>query len=189
VEAELRERFSTSRANVRNALAHLTVEGLVERIQNSGARVRAVSLHEAVEIAEVQMVLEAMCAAKAAEYATDDDRGALRDVSAKMREAASSGDVLTCSDLNRRLHALVLVMSRQSIACAVLERLRGFRHQFRLDMNSGRPNAYLPQHLAIIDALCTGDPDAAETAMRTHLRSVVEALREVEKSRPRYAKA
>ena len=191
VEAELSEQFSASRASVRSALAELATEGLVERIQNRGARVRAVSLDEAVEITEVRMALEGLCAAKAAEHATEDDRDALRDLGAKMKVAVSSGDVLGYSELNRRLHAHVLAMSGQRTACAVLERLHGqnVRRQFRLAMHPGRPQVSLPQHLAIIDALCAGNPDAAETAMRTHLRSVVEALPEVEKSHPRYAEA
>jgi DNA-binding FadR family transcriptional regulator len=43
-------------------------------------------------------------------------------------------------------------------------------------MHPGRPAVSLPQHLEIIDALCAGDPDAAEAAVRTHLRSVIAAL-------------
>ncbi|WP_377273294.1 GntR family transcriptional regulator [Peterkaempfera sp. SMS 1(5)a] len=185
VEAELSEQFGASRAAVRNALMQLTTEGLVERIQNRGARVRAISLDEAVEITEVRMALESLCAAKAAEHATDDDHARLRALGDRMQEAVAAGDVLGYSELNRRLHALVLAISGQRTACAVLERLHGqnVRHQFRLAMHPGRPNVSLPQHLAVIDAVCAGDPDAAEAAMRTHLRSVVEALPQVEKAR------
>ena len=64
VEADLSERFGASRGNVRSALLELTAEGLVERVQNRGARVRAVSLTEAIEITEVRMVLEGLCAAQ-----------------------------------------------------------------------------------------------------------------------------
>ncbi|SEG81808.1 DNA-binding transcriptional regulator, GntR family [Actinacidiphila yanglinensis] len=184
VEAELSEQFDASRATVRNALVQLASEGLVERIQNRGARVRAVSLGEAVEITEVRMALESLCAAKAAERATEDDRAALRDLGAAMKAAVASGDVLGYSELNRRLHARLLAMSGQRTACAVLERLQGqnVRRQFRLAMHPGRPQVSLPQHLAVIDAVCAGRPDAAEAAMRAHLASVIEALPEVEKS-------
>src|SRR5213078_2286572 len=67
VEADLSEQFEASRATVRSALVELANEGLVERVQNRGARVRAVSLAEAIEITEVRMALEGLCAAKAAE--------------------------------------------------------------------------------------------------------------------------
>jgi DNA-binding GntR family transcriptional regulator len=71
----------------------------------------------------------------------------------------------------------------------VLERLRmqNVRHQFRLAMQPGRPTTSLPQHLAIIEAVCAGDAPAAEAAMRAHLRSVIDALPGVDKARPRWS--
>jgi DNA-binding GntR family transcriptional regulator len=188
VEAELSEQFGVSRAAVRNALVQLTTEGLVERIQNRGARVRAVSLQEAIEITEVRMVVEGLCAARAAERATEQEHGELREIGELMQQAVAAGDVLGYSEINKRLHALILRISGQETACAVLGRLRGqnVRHQFRLAMHPGRPSVSLPQHLAIIEAICAGDADAAESAMRTHLGSVIDALPEVDKTQARF---
>jgi DNA-binding GntR family transcriptional regulator len=187
VEADLSERFGASRATVRTALVQLASEGLVERVQNRGARVRAVSLAEAIEITEVRMALEGLCAAKAAERLTDDDRGRLRDIGEAMRAAVASGDLLGYSELNRRLHRLILELAGQATANAILERLRGqsVRHQFQLAMHPGRPSVSLPQHLEIIEALCAGDAEGAEAAMRRHIRSVIDTLPEVEVSRTR----
>ncbi|NKE63432.1 GntR family transcriptional regulator [Lentzea sp. PSKA42] len=178
VEAELTEQFGASRAAVRDALVQLAGEGLVERIQNRGARVRAVSLEEAVEITEIRMALEGLCAAKAAGRATERDHAELREIGERMRDAVSSGDVFGYSGLNKELHALLLTISGQRTARAVLDRLRGqnVRHQFRLATQPGRPQISLPEHLAIIDAVCAGDAEAAEQAMRAHLRSVLDAL-------------
>lgn len=64
VESELSETFNSSRGAVRSALIDLTHEGLVERIANRGARVRTVSVEEAVALTEVRMVVEGLCAAK-----------------------------------------------------------------------------------------------------------------------------
>jgi DNA-binding GntR family transcriptional regulator len=187
VEADLSERFGASRTSVRTALLQLAGEGLVERVQNRGARVRAVSLAEAVEITEVRMALEGLCAAKAAERLTDADAGRLRDIGDAMRAAVASGDLLGYSELNRRLHGLVLELAGQSTAGAILDRLRGqsVRHQFQLAMHPGRPAISLPQHLEIIEAICAGDAPAAEAAMRRHIRSVIDTLPEVEAARTR----
>jgi DNA-binding GntR family transcriptional regulator len=187
VEADLSERFGASRATVRTALVQLASEGLVERVQNRGARVRAVSLAEAIEITEVRMALEGLCAAKAAERLTDDDRGNLRDIGEAMRAAVASGDLLGYSELNRRLHRLILELAGQATANAILERLRGqsVRHQFQLAMHPGRPAVSLPQHLEIIEALCAGDPEAAEAATRRHIGSVIDTLPEIEAVRGR----
>jgi DNA-binding FadR family transcriptional regulator len=50
------------------------------------------------------------------------------------------------------------------------------RHQFRLSLVPGRPSVSLPEHLAIIDAVCARDSEAAERAMRAHLTSVLDGL-------------
>ncbi|TDE38731.1 GntR family transcriptional regulator [Actinomadura sp. 6K520] len=185
IEADLSEQFAASRASVRAALLELANEGLIERVQNRGARVRAVSLAEAVEITEVRMVIEGLCAAKAAERVTEREAAGLRAIGAEMGDAVSSGDVLGYSRLNERLHRRVREISGQRTAAEVLERLRAqnVRHQFRLAMHPGRPQESLPQHLEIIEAVCARDPAAAERAARTHLRSVIETLAEIDRRR------
>lgn len=160
VEADLSTQFDASRASVRSALLELANEGLVERIQNRGARVRAVSLDEAVEISEVRMVLEGLCAAHAAVAVTGEEIRELRSLGASMREAVAEGDLLGYSSLNKELHRRVREIGGQKTASRLLERLRGqnVRHQFRLAMRPGRPAVSLPEHLAIIDAICAHDP-------------------------------
>lgn len=183
VEADLSTQFDASRASVRSALLELANEGLVERIQNRGARVRAVSLDEAVEISEVRMLLEGLCAAHAAAAVTGAEIRELRDIGASMREAVAEGDLLGYSSLNQQLHRRVREIGGQKTASRLLERLRGqnVRHQFRLAMHPGRPAVSLPEHLAIIEAICTHDAEAAEAAARKHLSSVITTLREVDR--------
>lgn len=182
VEADLCEQFHASRSAVRGALQDLAAQGLVERIQNRGARVRAISLDEAIEITEVRMVVEGLCAAKAAEMATDDDIAELASIRTALITAGDNGDVFAYSRSNQQLHRRVLEMSRQISAQGILERLRGqlVRHQYKLAMHPGRMAVSLPEHVAIIDAIIARRPDDAEAAMRAHLQSVVSALREVD---------
>jgi hypothetical protein len=94
VEADLAEQFEVTRAGVRAALIDLTAEGLVERIQHRGARVRVVTLDEAIEITECRMVLEGLCAAKAAERASGADIADLEGLGARMRRAVAGGDLM-----------------------------------------------------------------------------------------------
>ena len=182
VEPELAESFGVTRAAMRAALISLTGEGLVERIPNRGARVRVVSVDEAVAITECRMVLEGLCAAKAAEKITDDQIDALVEIGRQMRSAVEDGEPMKYSAMNRDLHRIIREIADQPSAAELLQRLNGqiVRHQFRLAMRAGRPQVSLPEHLAIIDAIARRDPDAAEAAARTHLRSVITALRETE---------
>lgn len=179
VEADLCDRFATTRGNVRAALADLAAEGLVERIQNKGARVRVVSLDEAIEITECRMVLEGLCAAKAAERAGDADIAELRRLGEKLRAELESGDLLAYSDLGHRLHERIRAVAGQGTAAATLERLRAqlVRYQFRLALQPGRPKIALEEHLRVVEAIGARDPAAAEAAMREHLCNVIEALR------------
>lgn len=182
VEADLSDMFGASRAAVRSSLLELTNEGLVEKVQNRGARVRAVSLDDAIEISEVRMMLEALCAAKAAEHIDDDGIAELESIGERMSAAVSAGDVFGYSRLNELLHRRVRELSGQRTAARVLDRLRAqsVRHQFRLATQPGRPSVSLPEHLAIIEAICARDTAAADRAARRHLASVIDALRQAE---------
>lgn len=182
VEADLAEQFAVSRAAVRDALGALAGEGVVERVQNRGARVRAFTLAEAIEIAEVRRALESLCAGKAAETVTDDEIVVLRGIRDAMREAVAVGDVIAYAAKNRELHALIHAISGQGTAHALIERLRGqsVRHQYKLAMKPGRPQVSVEEHAAIIDAICARDREAAESAMAAHLDSVIDAMRAVD---------
>jgi DNA-binding GntR family transcriptional regulator len=179
VEADLAADYGASRGNVRVALSQLCVEGLLERVQNRGARVRAVSLDEALEITEVRAAIESLCARKAAERISEAESEELRDLARQMEDAVARGDRESYSACNQRLHARIIAVSGQQTAAATIQRLRGqaVRFQFQLARQPGRPSVSLPQHLAIIDAVCRHDPAGAADAMRLHLESVMDAIR------------
>ena len=180
VEEELAAMLGVTRQSVRSALLDLTGDGLVERIPNRGARVRSITAAEAIAITECRMVLEGLCAAKAAERVTDEQAARLTELGRQMRSSVADGEPLKYSALNRDLHRLIREISGQVVASGLLERLNGqlVRHQFQLSLRPGRPQESLPQHLAIIAAITGRAPDEAEQATRRHLQSVITALGE-----------
>ncbi|WP_228479381.1 GntR family transcriptional regulator [Microbacterium atlanticum] len=182
IEADLSERYGASRASVRTALLNLAGEGLVERLPNRGARVRAISVDEAIEIVEVRIGLETLCARKAAENLTPADAAALRDLRAEIERAIAAGDLMSYSRLNQELDRRIRDLSRHGTATQLLERLRAqsARHQFRLAFHPGRAATSAPEHIAIIDAILAKDPDGAEAATRAHLSGIVEVLHGME---------
>jgi DNA-binding GntR family transcriptional regulator len=180
VESELGERYDVSRATVRSALAELDHEGLVERIAHRGARVRTVSVDEAIAITEVRMVIEGLCARKAAEQISEAGIVDLRSIGASMKSAVSAGDLLAYRSMNVRLHDTIRQIANQPVADEMLARLvaRNVRHQYRLALRPGRAQVSLVEHLAIIDDICSREPEAADRSMRRHVESVIGALRE-----------
>ncbi|MFF5295025.1 GntR family transcriptional regulator [Paractinoplanes globisporus] len=182
VEAQLCERFGISRFTVRAALQDLTADGLVKVERNKGAHVRKVTLDEAVEITEVRMVLEGLVAARAAARVTDAQASELDEIGLLMRRAVSAGEFRRYGDLNQRLHGLIRTIGGHHTADSIIETLRGqlVRHQFMISLHPGRPAISLPQHERIIEAIRERDPKAAESAMREHIASVIEALRDID---------
>lgn len=178
IEADLSERYEATRAAVRSALLTLAGEGLIERLPNRGARVRAITPREAIEIAEVRIGLECLCARKAAEHVGDDDVPALRRLRDDIEAAVAEGRLLDYAELNRELDREVRRLSRHETATVLLERLlaQSARHQFRLAFQPGRAAQSVDEHVAIIDAILARDPDAAEEATRAHLIGVIDLL-------------
>ncbi|HYI50229.1 MAG TPA: GntR family transcriptional regulator [Microbacterium sp.] len=181
IEADLSDTFAASRATVRTALLELANEGLVERLPNKGSRVRAISLDEAIEILEVRIGVEGLCAAKTAASVTDDQIAEFRRLRQDMIDAVAEGDLVEYSRLNQLLDQRVRVLSRHTTASEVLGRLhaQSVRHQFKLSSRPQRAKVSVLEHAAIIDAVVARDPDAAERAVRDHLLSVIGALREL----------
>jgi DNA-binding GntR family transcriptional regulator len=179
IEADLCERFGASRFVVRAALQELSAQGLVEFQPNRGARVREISLSEAIEITEVRMLLEGLEAARAAQRVTAAEAAVLRGIVAEMRAAVRKAELLRYSELNAALHAAIRDISAHQTSARLLRQLRDqtVRHQFSLSLVPGRPAVSLPQHEAIVAAVTARDPVAAERAVRDHLQSVIEALR------------
>ncbi|MEV4603040.1 GntR family transcriptional regulator [Amycolatopsis sp. NPDC049253] len=184
VESDLADQFGASRSAVRLALLELMNEGLIERVRNRGARVRAVSLDEAVEICDVRLMLEPLCASLAATRADASERFRLHALGEAMRTAVDDVDLAGQSELNHQLHTLVRKLSAHHTATHILERLRAqsVLHRFRLTTRPGRARESLTEHLAIISAICDGDPDRAADATRRHLRAVLSALQQTTES-------
>lgn len=179
VEAELCEYLNASRGTVRTALMDLTHDGLIERIANRGARVRVVSLDEALQIVQVRMAVEALCVSLAAERISDVEIAELRALADGLRDCAEKSDV---TGFARHTHAIFEAYVRiagQPIAAEVLSRLRAqsTRHRFRLTYRAGRSRVSLPFWLDIVEAICNRQPQAAQDALCRLVRNIEESMK------------
>ena len=179
VEADLIPLLHASRSAVRTALVRLVQEGLVEHEPHRGAKVRLVDDHEAAEILESRMVLEGLAARYAAQNATEELVAELREILEGMRSSLDADDLIGASELNARLHALVLEIAGHRTVSRLVALLNPqlVRFQFRTILVPGRAEQSFLEHRAIVDAVASGDADAAEQAVRDHLAHVVDTLR------------
>ena len=179
VEMDLAQSLGAGRAAIRTALARLEQDGLIERERYRGARVRLISETEAIEILEARAVLEGLAVRRAALNATEDDIAALRGLLDELARHLEESDLLGYSEVNARLHQQLLRIANHTTAARLLDMLKSqnVRFQFRTILVPGRPHHSYQEHTAIVEAVAAHDPDRAETAMRSHLSHVVEALR------------
>ncbi|HEX3690650.1 MAG TPA: GntR family transcriptional regulator [Solirubrobacteraceae bacterium] len=179
VEADLTRRLGVGRSAVRTALARLEHEGLVELEPHRGARVRLVSVPEAVEILQARAALEGLAVSRAARNATAADVAGLRAILAEMRARLDQGDLLKASDTNAVLHRRLLEIGGHATANRLIDGLRSqlVRFAYRTILVPGRSERSFAEHTAIIDAIAVHDGAAAERAMRRHLSHVADALR------------
>ena len=181
IEADLSTTFGASRSSIRTALFELASDGLIDRLPNRGSRVRSVSLDEAVEILEVRIGIEGLCAAKAAERITDEQIAEFTTLRSEIIASVEQGDLAEYSRLNQHLDQRIRDISGHRTAVGIIERLRAqsVRHQFRLSYQFGRAKVSAPEHAEIIDAIIARDPDRAVEMTKRHLVSVIAALREL----------
>ncbi|WP_323013592.1 GntR family transcriptional regulator, partial [Devosia sp.] len=170
VEADLCARFGANRRTIRAALADLTHSGLVERIANRGARVRVVSFQEALETAEVRQEVEALCVARAAERITPPDIDALQTLTTALETSVADNDPERFAAITDQIFRTYVRLAAHPVAEEVLNRLRAqsARHGFRLRYRPGWLSHALPQWIAVVEAICARDPEAARQALRRH---------------------
>lgn len=182
LESELTERYDSTRGLVRVALVQLEGEGMIERIPNRGARVRRVTLEEAIEITEVRAALEARCAERAAMQGTDEEFAELVVIGEEMRAAVDAEDIVKYSELTQTLHSHITAMARQKTIRSLLTRLRhqSVRVHVRVALLPGRIAYGLEEHLRLIEAITKRDPDLAGQEMASHLESVITELQRLE---------
>jgi DNA-binding GntR family transcriptional regulator len=177
IEEEICKKLGASRGTVRSALAELINEGLVERV-TKGVRVRLVDLQEALEIAEVRLMVETLCVTKAAQKITDEEIRQLRRMGKQLQECAERNDIDGFAALTHQIFETYVRIAGQTVAGEMLERLRtrSTRHRFRLIYRKGRAKVAAPFWLDIIEAICQRDPAAARRALRRHANNVQEAM-------------
>ncbi len=182
VEVELVRRYHTTRGAVREALIELAAEGLVERVANRGARVRSMTIAEAIEIAEVRRLLESMCAGRAATFAGPADRKRLLALAESLKQTAST-DLNAYLIINARFHATIYALARHPTAQNILEHFqnRPIDLFFPMPFRAMPPSESVDSHLRVAAAIAEGNAEGAETEMYDHLTKLIDALKAFER--------
>ena len=98
VEKDLVDTLGVNRAAVREALARLEQEGLVERRVNRGVTVRDISPQEAHDVMEMRIAIESLAVCWACGRRTPEQFAQLRHLLDNLQEFAKRGDVFRAID-------------------------------------------------------------------------------------------
>jgi len=179
VEHELAARFNANRGAVRTALAVLEQKNLVVRERNRGARVRAVTESEAIEIMELRGAIEALTARHAALNVNETAVAELFDQVGQMEARTAAGDLYGYSSLNIVFHNAIARLSQCHNAERLLQTLSSqiVTLQYRPILEPGRADELNREHRDLVEAIASGDPDRAQASMRLHLDHAVVALK------------
>lgn len=176
VETRLAREFETSQVPVREALRELEVLRFVESEPFRGARVRAVSRAEMVEIFPVRSAIEEV-AVRLATLQLDGDVEELEQHLGAMEDAAAEGDRHQQVISDVAFHRTIVEASGNSILGDVWLSLRVEGRTMITSLGAGIGlDEIVAIHEPILAAIRAKDPDAAAAAMRRHfevLRSML----------------
>lgn len=179
VEPRLAEDFAVSKTPVREALQQLASEGLLTVLPKKGYLVRTMGLNDVRETLDLRMLLEPHVARCAAGFLTDDLVAGLRGDLDAQREAAAVSPLLAMASA-RSFHRRLAAGSRNGRLAAALDKCldetsRAHHVLPGLQEYMGTPEEQA-EHELIYAAVAAGNAEAAEQAMRAHLRSIHAAM-------------
>ncbi|MCL6526832.1 MAG: GntR family transcriptional regulator [Thermaceae bacterium] len=174
----LGEELGLSPTPIKEALSALEREGLVVAVPHRGYFVLEPTPADIHEIYSLREVLEGLAARLAVEGGDQALAPRLEKLLAQQRKAAERGDLGFYGDLDLEFHKAFWEASRNRRLLATAETIDG---QIRILINSsavipGRLPESRAEHEAILQAVAGQDPEAAEAAMRQHVRNARRAL-------------
>lgn len=171
-ETEIADRFGVSRTPVREAVAILVREGLLDQIPQVGVTVHVFSEDEIHDILNTREMMETHVTGRLAELpASAEDVAALTRLMEEMDQAAGLGDRRAFLEADAKFHTEIARRAHFSLAAEMLEnisdkiRIVGLDALFRED----GMRIVLAEHQAILDAIRVHNDAAASEAMKVHL--------------------
>ena len=177
-EAELARQLGVSRQPVREAFIKLSDMGLVEIRPQRGTFVRRISQREVENARFLREAIETAIARRAAQDATPDSVGPLWQIIDEQERCGSLPDQVRFLALDDALHQAIARLADCERGWRVIEDLKAQMDRVRfLSIASATPaETIVVQHRDLVSAIAQNGPDAAEIAMRHHLREMLKSL-------------
>lgn len=172
-EARVCEDLGIGRTPVHQALDRLMLDGMVEVLPRKGVIVKPVSLDDVLNLIEVRMIHEPICARLAAE------RGSAEELAQIVGFVEQAEDLIVAHDLkklmihDREFHQAISRAAHNPLLAEVISRVhdRILRFWFIALSDREQVRRVDNEHEQIGQAIAGRDGDRAEEAMRVHIES------------------
>jgi DNA-binding GntR family transcriptional regulator len=170
-EAAISTELKIGRTPVHQAIHRLMMDGLITIMPRKGVMVVPAGVDEVMEIIDVRLVTECYCARLAADRADDSELQHLQRIVDASEKVTNQRDVEKMMLFDREFHDTLARAARNTVLADVLRSLheRSLRFWFISLRDPDHHRNVLAQHRAIVAALQSRQPDAAENAMREHI--------------------
>jgi len=175
IQHKLAEELGVSRTPVRRALTQMVKEHLVRVAPRGRFYVRDFSIAEMVTIFEMREVLEGLACRKAALKVSKKKLDYFGDLYRKALELAEKDGWESYRKVDEKFHTFLIEVSG-------VELLKEIVKSFQILSNSYTPGLIrppqetFPEHMAIIKALKSRNPELSEKLMREHLQKSAKVL-------------
>jgi len=177
---KISKELEVSRTPVWEAVRRLQQEGLLENIPYRGVFMAEMTLERALELYQVREALEGLAARLAALYANEKLIEKMGETLENQIKVIEKGDLVGYSRTDFDFHGLIHKMSRNSVLQEMLESLKAKMQPITMEVRPILPKLY-EDHLEILEAIRSKDPDKSEKILRRHNRVVqIQIQKEIE---------
>lgn len=169
-EAEIAERFGTSKTPAREALGRLCQEGLIESIPYKGYLITPPTIRDWQELLEVRTILEAAAAETAARRIQPWELERLQQLAALSYSIVSRESIIQYNQANKDFHVAVAEATKnRRLATMVGDILDRSQRLLFDDLHDLDPASMSREHTELVAALQQGDAPRARELMLAHL--------------------
>ena len=177
VEEKLAGIFGVSRTRVREVLARLSHEGLITTVPNRGAFIASPTPDEARAIFDARRLLEPALLRYLCKEAKPENIAQLRAHVAQEAAARLANNRRAIIRLSGEFHIRIADMVGNSVMSKMMRELASLTCLIIVLYDSPTvPACTHDEHAGIIDAIASGDAEAAEAAMSAHLDHIEQVL-------------
>ena len=174
-QRQIEEDLGLSVTPIREAILVLSSNGIVERHKHHSIKVSEIDPDSLRDLFEVRKQLEERAVRLATAHRTDAMVAELRRLNERLEHYTSAPVATDINVIDRAFHTLIFEASGNKALMWTIDKVKSSFPMYALWNEPGRMATSVAEHRRLIEALETGDQDAAAAAQLDHLSNGLEA--------------